>query len=635
MIITIKESGFCHGVQSAISKANANFANIENGQKVYLFGDLANNSRIMSKYHAKGFLVTDNTNDIQPGSKVIIRAHGVPKAVCQSLESKCVTIEDCTCVKVKNIHRIVERESEKGSTIVIIGKKDHPEVIGTCGWCKNPVVLETEADLECIDPNSPICVVGQTTCKRDWWNKACALVLQKCPDANIYNTLCSVLTDKLEKAADIARTTQAMIIVGDKKSANSVELYNTCSKICSNTIFVSCLDELLAMKIKDLYTWTNIGLIGSASTPAELVEEIHGYLAFTMFLAESKKEIENYSSCKMESNIAKSTGKPFIPEAVQDLYEQNRGGKCIRGAMIRLGEKIASDISNYFLPVASAYELFQTAILIHDDIIDRSETRRSKKTIHTKSCQDQLTKGNKDAMHFGISRALCVGDYGLFLANNMLAHAPLCDTTKVRLFQQFSEIQLHTLEGEIMDVTLPVEQINIDENYSGYMEAVTEIYQSKTAWYTLAGPLIMGAICGGAQEKLTNQLRDIALPLGIAFQIKDDLLGMYASDEVLGKPAISDLEEQKQTLIYGYAYKHGTNQQKAKLNELYGKLGATLEDLKIVRDIFTETGAKKFAEDKIAELSQCSLQLIDNSQFGHQYKLLLQGLVSYLTVREF
>ena len=659
IITIIKESGFCRGVQSAINRANANFANIEAGQKVYLYGDLVNNSHVMYKYREKGFYVTNSIDDIEPNATVIIRAHGVPRAVCEGLQAKGVTIEDCTCAKVKNTHKIVEHASGNGSTIIIIGENNHPEVIGVRGWCKNDnaVVLETQADLSGIDWTSPICVVAQTTCKRDWWNKACKLVLQKCPGATIHNTLCSFMTDRSKKAAEIAHTVDNMIIVGDKKSANSVELYNTCRDICKNTYFVSSLEELLAAEIKYPECWPSFGLVGSASAPAEIVDDIYDYLMFAIFLAESKTKINGCTELEMERLMDASMGNQFTYSAVRDLFEQSRGGKCIRGTMIRLGEKaavslstgqngctrpedekIAAKDSDNFLPVATAYEVFQTAILIHDDIIDRSEARRDKKTIHVHSYENQLAAGagNEEAKHFGIARAICVGDYGLFLANNILAQAEhIDDAIKVRIFQQFSEIQLLTLEGEIMDVTLPFEPMNIEENYDTYMNAVYEIYRTKTAWYTLAGPLMIGAVCGGAGEQFIDELKEIALPLGIAFQIKDDLLGMYANDETLGKPAISDLAEKKQTLIYGYAYKHATAQQKSLLDRLYGKQGAAQADLEAVREVFTATGAKQFSEDKITELSRESLDLIKNSQINDECKVLLRGLVHYLIFRTY
>jgi len=623
MITTIKESGFCHGVQAAIDRANANLPNVEKG--VYLYGDLVNNSHVMSKYCKQGFIVANDINDIKAGSTVIIRAHGVPKAVYDGLLAKNATIEDCTCVKVKKIHKIVDEKSAGGKRIIIVGKKNHPEVIGIRGWCKNndAVVLETPADLDGVDWTASICVVGQTTCKKDWWNEAVALILQNCPTADIHNTLCNV-SERIDKAVELAITVDVMVVVGDKKSANSIELYDACAKHCINTVFVSSLEDL-----PPLPDHATIGLVGSASAPAEIINQIHDYLFFADYLADAKQKIEDYAN-RQEANLrlVKSYSY-FVEDAVKDLFEQHRDGKRIRGAMIKLGEKIASGTENNFLEIAAAYELFQTAILIHDDIIDRSETRRGKKTIHTTNQEN-----SNDAGHFGISRAICVGDYGLFEANYQLAHAKVDDATKVRLFKEFSNIQLITLEGEITDVILPYEPIDPCENYDDYTYAVNQIYRSKTAWYTLAGPLAIGAICGGGNEELESRLRDIALPLGIAFQIKDDLLGMYGNDKTLGKPAISDMMEGKQTLIYGYAYKHATPQQRVTLNELYGKRDAALQDLELVREIFTATGAKQFSEDKINELSQESLEAINALQTDDECKMLLRGLVHYLVVRK-
>jgi len=622
-VTTIRESGFCHGVKSAVKMADANFARIKKGQKVYLYGDLVNNSHVMSKYYQNGFLAADTPEDIEPGSTVIIRAHGVPKAVYQSLQAKNVLIQDCTCAKIKITHKIVKNEDK---TVIIVGKKNHPEVIGIHGWCKNDrtIILETEADLQNIDWSAPICIVGQTTCKRDWWNRAISLVQQKKPDAVIHQTLCNATTKRTESAAKLAAQSEIMIVVGDSKSANSLELYHACSKICPLTFFVSSLEDLLRhdKAKKALLSDTNIGLVGSASAPVDIVDKIHEYLMFTAFMAEAKLEINN---CAKDIFRNLHTSTPFVSTALQELKEQDQGGKRLRGTLIKLGEKITAGKTANYLHIATAYELFQTAILIHDDIIDKSKTRRGKKTIHA-TYEDE---------HFGVSRALCVGDYGLFYTNYMLANAPLDDAVKIQIQKQFSEVQLRTLEGEIMDVTLPAEPIDLENNYDSYMNTVHEIYRHKTAWYTLAGPLMIGAICGGANNSLVQELKEIAIPLGVAFQIKDDLLGMYAKEKTLGKSAISDMEEKKQTMLYGYAYKHATLEQKKRLNELYGKQGATHADLETVRDIFTTTGSLQFSQDKIEELSQKSLALIEKTQINDESKALLRGLVSYLIVREF
>ena len=602
MIRMVKESGFCYGVQAAVDTANAT-------EKAYLYGDLVNNTILMEDFKSRGYTIVENAEDIPPNSTVIIRAHGVPKSVYKSLNK----IKDCTCPKVRNIHKIVEEKSHQGYQVIIIGKNGHPEVVGIHGWCKegSATVAETPADLKFN--NQPLCVVAQTTCKKSWWEEAVEIIKANKPDAEIFNTLCSVTDQRIVKATEMAKESDIMIVVGDEKSANSKELNHACKNVNPNTFFVTSIGDVININPN-----AQIGIAGSASTPMHVIEEIHDYLVFAKFLSQAKNEISSQANKYLQAEKQ----EPFIDEAIKNLCNQHEGGKCIRGTMVKLGAEIASKGSGY-LPVAAAYEIFQTSILIHDDIIDKSYTRRGKKTIHA-SYQDT---------HFGISQAICIGDYGLFTANKILAESGLEPEILVKIFKLFSKIQLITLEGEIMDVTLPYKPI--DPNDESYTDIVNKIFEYKTAWYTLVGPVMLGATLGGGDENLINKLKSIAMPLGIAFQIKDDLLGIFANEETLGKPALSDVAEKKQTLLYGYAYKNANQSQKSNLIKSYGNPDATAEDLEITRKIFTETGAKKYCEDEILRLSGESLKHIDESGFSKEHKILLKGLVGYLLTRRY
>ncbi|MCL2839290.1 MAG: 4-hydroxy-3-methylbut-2-enyl diphosphate reductase [Defluviitaleaceae bacterium] len=616
MIKTVKESGFCYGVQGAIHKANA-----QQGSNIYIYGDLVNNQHVMDRYRKKGFKVVETINEIPNNSTVIIRAHGIPRKDYEVLAKKNAKIIDCTCPKVKNIHKIVSDKPR----VIIIGKHNHPETIGTHGWCKEgAAIIVTEAShLHDIESDTkPICVVGQTTCKKAWWDKAVAQITAKFPHAEIHDTLCDVTAKRITKATEMAKESDIMVVVGDKKSANSLELYEACKLECPTTLFVSSLEEMLNVK-NFPETGLRIGLAGSASAPADIIEDIHGFLLFTNFLAQAKNEIETAADEYLQKVIVSVKGKAFLPEAIKDFYDQNQGGKRIRGAMIKLGAEIAGEKSDGFLPVAMAYELFQTAILIHDDIIDKSPMRRGRATIHTAESDP----------HFGNSRAICIGDYGLFLANKILAESNIPPETLIKIFRLFSQIQLTTLEGEIMDVSLPMHPIDIPDDYENFTNTVGHIFEYKTAWYTLVGPIMLGAIYSGADDNLLNLLHDITMPLGIAFQIKDDLLGIYGSEESLGKPALSDIHEKKQTLLYGYAYKHATEAQRVALDAIYGNPTATIQDLDTVREIFEATGAKLYADNEIERLSKISLHLINTMPEAH--KTILQGLVHYLITRKF
>ena len=146
---------------------------------------------------------------------------------------------------------------------------------------------------------------------------------------------------------------------------------------------------------------------------------------------------------------------------------------------------------------------------------------------------------------------------------------------------------------------------------------------------------MLGAVCGGASGQLLELLKNIAIPLGIAFQIKDDLLGIFSTKDVLGKSIMSDIRENKQTLIFGYAYKNSDEGQRALLDKLYGKEDAHEGDLETIRGIFEQTGAKGYAEDEIQRLSEKSRALIDNDMIDMQCRFILGGLINYLIGRNF
>lgn len=641
MVVLMRESGFCSGVRNAVDKA-LQYDCVANQEPVVLFGNLVNNKHVMQKFMEKGYVITEDIDSIPNNSTVIIRAHGVPKIVYDELKRKEVNIEDSTCVNVQKIHSIVEQKSSDGYKIVIIGKRNHPEVIGTYGWCGSgeAFIVESELELNNLDISGRVCIVAQTTFNKNLWERITAKILERNPSSEICNTLCNVTKRREDIATEMAQSVDAVVVIGDNNSSNTCELFRKCSICCENTILVSSLSDLLGngVLINKILQGTKFGVVGSASASDDKIAEIYNYLVFTDLLKSAKQEIENFSHEYLEKYSVNVKSRPFVQASLKELYTQNEGGKRIRGALIKLGEQIASHgTSNNYLPVAIGYELFQTSILIHDDIIDRSDKRRGKKTIHAKLAENlqNLYKdlAEKDIEHFSMSQALCIGDYGFFISYQMLAGCNVDTATLVQLYQMYSQIFAITCEGEIMDTNLPMTHVSAVNNNDEYEDMVLKMYEYKTAWYTLAGPLMLGAICGGADESLLSLIKSIAIPLGIAFQIRDDLLGIYSSEAVLGKSVLSDIRENKQTLLLGAAYKNANEKQRQLLNIHYGKVTANEEDLKIVQELFEETGAKVYAEDEINRLLAVGKEKIANIE--KEYQPALYGLAGYLVDRAF
>lgn len=599
----------------------------------------------MQSFLNKGFLVLEDTSLVPSDSVVVLRAHGVPRLVYEELENKNVIIKDGTCGKVKRIHRIVDEKSQDGYKIIIVGKKTHPEVVGTVGWCASgsAVVIEKEEDLKQVDLIGKVCVVAQTTCNKELWRKVVRSIQSINSSAEVCDTVCTVTGQRENDAGEIAIESDMMIVIGDQKSSNSYELYRKCIEKCPQTFFIQSLFDLENNKeaIKVLLCSGKVGLAGSASTPDNIIQDVYNFLKYMDFYKEAKTEIETEFQKVIPEFELGVLQNSFVLNSLKFLWKQNEGGKRIRGVLIKLGEKIALNYSgSNYLPIAVGYELFQTSILIHDDIIDKSDLRRNRKTIHVESAQNikemfgaDITE--REAEHFGIARALCIGDYGFFIAYQILARCTIDKSDLLKVYQLYAEIFTLTCEGEIMDTILPYKKISILENYVEYEETVLKIYEYKTAWYTLAGPIILGAVCGGAGEDLISLLKDIMIPLGIAFQIKDDLLGIYSNDDVLGKSVLSDIRENKQTLMYGYAYKNADEEQRKLLSQHYGKEDADQKDLEIVQNLFVDTGAKLYATEEIKRLSEHSRGLINNQLISEENQCILYGLISYLMERKF
>jgi len=661
MLIFMEKCGFCDGVRHAAQNADKLYDNIYAGEKVFLYGDLVNNTHVMRRYIDKGFSLVDPSkpgaiDSIPDRSIVVIRTHGISSDEESRLVSKNCIIKDYTCARVKKIHRIVREKTAAGFKAIIVGNREHPEVIGTAGWCTVPAhIVAHESDLHSCDLSGNLCVVAQTTCDVELWKNVSAHILTANPSAEINNTLCSVIRDREKTATEIAEKVDAMFVIGDSESSNSKRLLNQCLSANKHTFPITSLSSISHVARKPPFVYSlielennkeiaqitehgsSVGLTASASTPDEVIRGVRDYMLFREFHKTAKSEIEKASERFFDECGAAAAGNSLVQMSLKSLREQNEGGKRIRGAMIKLGERIAArDESGSYLPIAVGYEFFQTSVLIHDDIIDKSHTRRNKATIHAQSAKDIKSFpdiSDIDAKHYGISRALCIGDYGFFLSYLSLSKCEIESSRLASIYSLYSKILSITCEGEIMDAALPFERISIADDYEKYERIVTKMYECKTAWYTLAGPVMLGAICGGASGELVDLLQRIAIPLGIAFQIKDDLLGIYSSEEVLGKSNLSDIRENKQTLLYGFAYRNADERQRKLLNLHYGNENVDERDLLIIRDLFEDTGARKHAEREIQRLSDISVALISNDLIGPEYQSILFGLVSYLVGR--
>ena len=228
MSVTLaKNAGFCFGVSRAVETVEKEATE---GKKVVTLGPIIHNRHVVGKFATLGVGVIETPEEAPAGATVIIRSHGVSRAVYERLEKQDVQIVDATCPFVKRIHTIVSRAEEEGRIPVIIGTPTHPEVEGIAGWCKDPRVFEDVSALKkwaedaAIAEDSPICMVSQTTSTESLWKLCGNFAKKQFTNLKIFDTICRATEYRQSEAAELSKSCEVMVVVGDPKSSNTGRL---------------------------------------------------------------------------------------------------------------------------------------------------------------------------------------------------------------------------------------------------------------------------------------------------------------------------------------------------------------------------------------------------------------------------
>lgn len=278
-VVVGKLAGFCKGVENAIDKASEEVEK----RKVYCLGEIVHNRQVIEKLEGKGMVTVQNIEEIPDNKVVIFRAHGEPKKIYDRAIEKKLQIIDLTCGNVKRIHEKVEKESKR-AFILILGKKEHPEVIGTKGFAgKNSYVIETEEDLldayiEYEKTNLRcVYVVAQTTFSSAYFDELTKEIETNFIEADVIidKTICMATEQRQKEMQEMSKVFHTMVIIGGKNSSNTKELVKIAEKNCKNVYAVQTLEDLKDIDVSRL---EKIGIMAGASTPKEVIEEIKEYL---------------------------------------------------------------------------------------------------------------------------------------------------------------------------------------------------------------------------------------------------------------------------------------------------------------------------------------------------------------------
>ncbi len=276
MKITLaKTAGFCFGVNRAVDMV---YSLTKEGKKVCTLGPIIHNPQIVGELEEKGVRIVASPEEAQKGETLVIRSHGVGKAVYDFAKENGTELVDATCPFVEKIHKIVASASHLGQAVLIAGDKNHQEVIGIIGHCSSPCfVFSTTEELEQLLKNHPefeksgVTMVSQTTFNAKKWLFAQEILKKVYTNAKIFDTICSATSMRQSEAYELAAVSDVMVVIGGRQSSNTKKLFGICSSLCENTHHIETAKEIS-------FDWfsgaDSVGVVAGASTPAGIIKEV-------------------------------------------------------------------------------------------------------------------------------------------------------------------------------------------------------------------------------------------------------------------------------------------------------------------------------------------------------------------------
>ena len=315
--------------------------------------------------------------------------------------------------------------------------------------------------------------------------------------------------------------------------------------------------------------------------------------------------------------------RPVMDAAVQYVLND---GKRIRPQLLCWGYWGAGGGEGQAIKRASlSVELIHSYLLIHDDIIDRDERRRGQPTVHV-ACRDLVPGGSNE--HLGISFAILAGDILSFCGYELLAEASFPADRRLEAISRMNRLLDEVTTGECLDVL---------SSYIG--EAMTEedirtVAHYKTASYTVDGPLQIGGILAGASQEILDAYTAFAIPIGIAFQLRDDVLGIFGDSEKTGKSVSSDIQEGKRTLLIHAALRRASEEDASYLRHWLGNPALTPVECEEVRHVIRRSGALEETEAAIGELHGQALRSLEGAPLEEEARQFLARLAEMMVHRQ-
>ena len=289
-VLLAESAGFCYGVRRAVELARDTA--VKTGG-CWMLGDLIHNTYVVDELKRLGVRKAASISYLKSGDTVVIRSHGESKQILEQLEGKGILLVNATCPNVRRIQVLAAQAEAEGRTPVIIGDAEHPEVAGIASWCEHPLIFSGPEEVsDWLKHNLearevPLTVMAQTTCIRELFETSWKIIKKECTNAEKFDTICTATHKRQSEAAILAAKADVMVVVGDRKSANTKHLTEICKESCSRVVQIENADELPP----DFFSGCSVaGLTAGASTPAGIIKEVYAAMSEEIKAVENNEE---------------------------------------------------------------------------------------------------------------------------------------------------------------------------------------------------------------------------------------------------------------------------------------------------------------------------------------------------------
>jgi geranylgeranyl diphosphate synthase type I len=340
---------------------------------------------------------------------------------------------------------------------------------------------------------------------------------------------------------------------------------------------------------------------------------------FVGLLKQVRRDVDTRLSSLFQRKLTEA--EPLGPDvvalvdALRDLTM--RGGKRFRPALLMAAYRSVDDSAPdaTALDAGVALELLQTYLLVHDDWMDRDDVRRGGPAVHA------MLAHHYGSRMMGDAAAMLAGDYAAAASLEALASVKASSDRIAKATLLFAQIQQDAIRGQQIDL-------------AGRSENIEVMHDLKTGSYTVRGPMLLGAILAGASPAVLQRLTRFAQPLGVAFQLRDDLLGAFGDPKETGKPFGSDIRSGKKTALVDEAFTRLRPGDRHVVSETMGRRDATAAEVKSVVALFERSGARDAVERRLHQLVKKALSSLEGPGLSKQGTALLWGAAKALTSRE-